>query len=108
MKQSFKINPVIYDWMFWISIAVVVIWMILKAVGIIHSPLWQELLPFAGGLAAIVAYFQRTGASLQKIDHIFNDFHDFKAEVRADFKEIKEELREHDKRLIRIEAKLAA
>lgn len=112
--KRFSINPIVYDWIFWISVAVVVIWMILKAVGIIQSPVWQELLPYAGAFAAVVAYFQKTGAYLQKIDYIGQDIHDSKLEMREfrdkteiKFEEVKAELHKHDNRLIRIEAKLA-
>ena len=107
MKLQFKVNPVVYDWVFWISIGVVVVWMILKAVGVIHSPVWQELLPLAGGLAAIIAYSQKTGAYLQKIDHLDQDFHEFRSKAEINFDEIKAELHRYDNRLIRIEAKLA-
>lgn len=79
--------------------------MVLKAIGIIQSPVWQQLLPYAGSLAAIVAYFQKTGRYLEKIDRIGADLHNFKAEMGEFRKEIIGELREHDKRLIRIEAK---
>src|SRR3989344_5715032 len=89
MRQLFsKHNTVIYDWIFWVSIAVIVIWMILKAAGIIDSPVWQELLPFAGAVAAIAAYFQKTGASFQKVDHIVQDLHEFKTEMRDFRKEV--------------------
>ena len=114
MKQAFKVNPIVYDWMFWISVAVVVVWMVLKAVGVIQSPAWQELLPYAGSLAAIVAYFQKSGRYLEKIDHIGIDLHNFKAEMsefrnktEIRFEEVKAQLHKHDNRLIRIEAKLA-
>ncbi|MBI2143491.1 hypothetical protein HYU20_04095 [Candidatus Woesearchaeota archaeon] len=96
-----------YDWIFWISVAVVFVWMVLKAVGIIQPPVWQELLPYAGTFAAVVAYFQKTGRYLEKIDHIGLDLHQFKAEMSEFRKEVVGELREHDKRLIRIEAKLS-
>jgi hypothetical protein len=108
MKEGIsKSDTAIYDWIFWISIAVIVVWMILKAVGVISSPVWQELLPFAGGLAALAAYFQKTGKHLQKIDNIEYDLHEFKTDTKAEFKEIRAELKTHDNRLIRIEAKLA-
>ena len=102
-----KLNPKVYDWVFWISLAVVAIWMILKIFGVIHSPVWQDMLPFAGVIMAIAAYFQKTGASLQKIDHIVQDLHDFKNEMRDFRKEVTAELRIHDNRLIRIETRLA-
>ncbi len=104
--KKFEVNPVIYDWIFWISVCVVAVWMILKAVGVIQSPAWQELLPYAGIFTAIVAYFQKTGRYLEKIDHIGSDLHQFKAEMGEFRKEIVMELRGYDKRLIRIEAKL--
>ncbi len=106
MKKLFKINPIVYDWMFWISIAVIAVWIVLKAVGVIHSPVWQELLPI-GGLIAVVAYFQKTGRYFQKIDRIDQDFHEFRNKTEIRFDEVKAELHKHDNRLIRIEAKLA-
>ncbi|MBI2175737.1 hypothetical protein HYU40_00085 [Candidatus Woesearchaeota archaeon] len=105
--KRFSISPIVYDWIFWISIGVVVVWMILKATGIIHSPIWQELLPFAGGLAAIVSYFQKTGRYLEKIDHLDRDFHEFRSKADIRFDEVKADLHKYDNRLIRIEARLS-
>ncbi|MBI2140966.1 hypothetical protein HYU16_00930 [Candidatus Woesearchaeota archaeon] len=105
--KRFSINPIVYDWIFWISVTVVVVWMVLKAAGIIQSPAWQVLLPYAGSLVAVVAYFQKTGRQLQKIDHLDRDFHEFRSKAELRFDEIKDGLHKHDNRLIRIEAKLA-
>lgn len=105
--KKFEVNPVVYDWVFWVSIAVVVLWMILKIVGVIHSPVWQEMLPIAGGAAAIVAYALKAGRYLEKIDHIKTDLHNFKSDMSDFRKEVIGELREHDRRLVRIEAKLS-
>lgn len=97
----------VYDWIFWISIGVIVVWMILKAAGIIQSPQWQELLPFAGAVAAIAAYFQKSGAFFQRVDHIADDLHTFKSETKAELREISGRLKQHDEKFIRIETKLS-
>ena len=113
-----KIPVKVYDWIYWISIVVVLLWMVLKATGVINSPVWQELLPFAGGVVAVIAYFQKVGRSLQKIEHMDSDLREFKAEIKADLrdfkfefkdfrKEVTGELHQHNTRLMRIEAKLA-
>ena len=112
--KEFKVNTVVYDWIFWISIGVIVAWMILKVVGVFHSPVWQEMLPIAGGVAAVIAYSQKTGRYLERIDHIDKnltefklEMHDFRNKTETKFDEVRADLHKHDNRLIRIEAKLA-
>jgi hypothetical protein len=101
MELFSKHNTVIYDWIFWISLLVTALWFVLKIAGVIKSPFWIEVIPVAGVVFAAGTFFQ-------KVEHIATDLHEFKSETKSDFKEIRAELKEHDRRLIRIEEKLCA
>ena len=52
MEETFKIKKLIDKETiitFWVSIVcqiILVIWIILKFAGVIHSPLWQEMIPY--------------------------------------------------------------
>lgn len=54
-----RIPSKVYDWIFLTSLAFIAVWMVLKAVGIINSPAWQELLPFAGAIFGAGAFYQK-------------------------------------------------
>jgi len=44
----------IWDYLIWIGIALILIWAILKSIGIINSPIWLEMIPYYGiGISAI-------------------------------------------------------
>ena len=87
--KKFKVNPVIYDWGFWISLIITGLWFVLKIAGVIKTPLWLELIPVAGIIFSIGIFFQ-------KFEQMSEDLH-----------ELKKAFKEHDARLVRIEAKLA-
>ena len=56
MKKD-VIKNIILDALYWGSLLVVVVWIILKLVGVIQSPLWQELIPFAALVVPFVIPF---------------------------------------------------
>ena len=96
-----KHNTAIYDWLFWLSLVVTGVWFALKIAGVINTPFWVEFIPVASIIFG-------AGILFQKVEHIGEDLHDFKTEMREFRKEVVTELKVYDKRLIGIEAKLTA
>lgn len=86
----------IKDIIFWLCLAVIFVWIILKAAGIIHSPAWIEVIPYASAIFG-------AGIAFQILRELRNDL----KETRFNLKEINIELKEIDKRLIRVETSLA-
>ena len=75
-----KVPSRVYDWIFLASLAFIAVWMALKAVGIINSPAWQELLPFAVAIFGAGAFYQKMREMeydikgiKRKISHIDSD-----------------------------------
>lgn len=75
----------IYDLIFWTSMIVILVWIILKAVGIINTPVVIQLIPYAGGIFAFGVFFQ-----------VIKDLKD-------QMKEVKDDLKQINKRLIHVE-----
>jgi len=57
----------IWDILFWVALAILSIWLVLKLTGIIQTPVWQDLLPL--GFSAILLLLSAWG-KLSKIDNI--------------------------------------
>lgn len=79
----------------WAGISIMAIWVILKMIGIIHSPVWVEMIPYAGGIF--------TGGIAFKI---LIDLSRRTNILESDVKEIKKETHIIDKRMILVESKL--
>ncbi len=75
----------IYDLLFWSSMGVIIIWMILKATGVINTPVFVQLIPYAGGIFAFGVFFEM--------------MRDFKNEIKS-IKEDTKELRRTDQSLV--------
>ncbi|MAG16275.1 hypothetical protein CMO88_04395 [Candidatus Woesearchaeota archaeon] len=58
MKKRERDLTWLYVTMFWTSWAIVAIWIVLKAIGVINSPVWQELVPFVGIIFGAGVFFQ--------------------------------------------------
>jgi len=71
----------VYDWIFWMSLSVVFIWMVLKAIGIINTPEWQELVPLAGAIFAGGAFYQKVNTMEKKLEHIDKDTNQLKLDM---------------------------
>lgn len=54
---------------FYISMTVVIGWVILKITGVIQSPLYQELIPFVGFIAALFSLGFSFGKPLGRIEN---------------------------------------
>ncbi|MEM4263746.1 MAG: hypothetical protein QW666_02515 [Candidatus Woesearchaeota archaeon] len=48
----------IYDIIFWTSLGIVAIWVFLKMIGVIHSPVWIQMVPYAGAIFAAGVFYQ--------------------------------------------------
>jgi hypothetical protein len=51
-------KTLIYSWIFWISIGVIVVWIILKAYSIINTPTFVQFIPYIGAIFAAGSIFQ--------------------------------------------------
>ncbi len=89
----------------WLGIVVTLVWAILKTVGYIHSPPWQESLPFFALALTIIGgiyHFGRTMGDIQRtLWYIKLDIKTLKGDVKElqqDMKEVKTDIKElrHD------------
>jgi hypothetical protein len=95
------------DLIMWILLGTMAFWAVAKLFGWINTPLLIEVYPVIAAtvfgfnllykLARLMARFERMEDDLHSLKHEFIEFR----------KEVTAELREHDRMLIRIEAKLA-
>lgn len=65
-------------------------------------PEWVTAIPVIGAIVTIVGISIQVGKILQKLDYVITEVH----ELKKDGKEIKIELKDHDKRLAVLEAKI--
>ena len=97
--QKIEFKHKIYATIYWTSLALILLWYILKSIGIIQTPLWIELLPFAIAVFGAGAFIQRICNSivnLQKdliilktdfltlngrVGHLESDMHYIKAKL---------------------------
>lgn len=66
-------------WIFWISIIMMAIWIIIKILGLIQTPLLFEIFPTISGFLALISMgimigsnFQKTNFTLKKINRMEN------------------------------------
>lgn len=64
----------IYAIIFWTSLLVILVWVILKMIGVINSPVWIQLIPYFSAVFAAGAFFQ-------SINSIKLDVSDLKARM---------------------------
>ena len=89
------------DWSvaFWLGILTVFLWLLAKAVGLIHTPWYIEVIPYIGGLIALGAIVKEIGKYAQKIDTLVYEV----KEIRLDMKDLRLRSENHENRLIRLE-----
>ncbi len=94
-----KVNwDMITYWLgFGIGMVILIVWIIAKLLGIIHSPVWVEMLPLIGIGMTIGTIGVKTGRKLEKLDLVY-------AKVLQHDKQL-EQIRES---LLRIEHKMDA
>ena len=74
-----KIN--IWDIIAWLALAFIVVWLLLKTLGIINTPLWLEYSPLYA--AAYIAGWQ-----IHKLDSVAKEVHELKNFKNATINEI--------------------
>jgi len=52
----------VYDIIFWVSMLVIVVWIILKMIGVINSPVWMQMIPYMSIVFAAGAFYQSINA----------------------------------------------
>lgn len=82
-------------WAGWVALGITTVWIILKAMGVISSPIWVEMIPYAG----IVFW---AGVTYQKVAALTTEM----AEVKSDLKSVDRRLTNVETRVINVESKL--
>jgi len=76
------------DFILYLSLIILAIWILGKMFGIIHSPVWVEYIPYAAGLMG-------AGAFLEMVKR-----------MGKDLKEVSQKVSDIDSRVIRVEARM--
>ena len=98
-----------YEIIFWISMSTVLVWMILKGVGIINTPVFVQLIPYAGGVFAFGVFFQMVKGLKDEVKEVKVDVRDLKSEmshVKIDVSQIKTRLGHVENGLSHVENRL--
>ncbi|MEK6807459.1 MAG: hypothetical protein AABX75_00355 [Nanoarchaeota archaeon] len=62
----------------WLGVAIIIVWIILKAAGVIHSPPWQELAPYFGAAVAfggMISTIKQHGDDISDLKHEIKEVH---------------------------------
>ena len=109
MQNNIKIENRISFWqiVFYISMSILTLWLILKVTGVIGTPLWLELgVPIASAIASIFALYQNI---LEKISTLAVGLATLTVKVDhldRDLEGLKNKMDSLDKRMLMIESKL--
>mgnify|MGYP001614708032 CR=1 FL=1 len=92
-----------FNWMilFWIGIITLFIWLVLKEFGYINTPDLIRIIPYLGGLIALVGLIKNFGGFEAKLEMLIIDVKD----IKSDIKEIKLDIHSLDKRVTLLEAR---
>ena len=98
MREKSEFRNRIYAIIYWTSLAMILLWYILKSTGVIGTPLWLELLPVAFAIFGAGAFMQRINSGIETLktdvsslkkdfsilnvrtDHLEQDMHYVKAQ----------------------------
>ncbi len=70
------------DVLIWLGMLIIALWAIGKATGLIHSPVWSDMIPVFGALVTIAGISLKIGRILQKLDTVIDDVGDIKIELK--------------------------
>ncbi len=99
-----KLN--IYDYLFYLSLIVITVWLILKSIGIIQTPFWLEYgVPVGGVVIAALTLYQNLLDKIgnlsinlsilnTKFSHLDKEVKDFRTEIKEEISDIKENISE--------------
>ncbi len=98
-----KININI-DWsvVFWLGLITTFLWLLAKAVGLIHTLWYVEAIPYVGGMITIFAIVKELGKYVQKIDGVFLDIKAMKVELKG----LRQDVSNLDKRVAVLETRI--
>ena len=88
----------IWDIIFWIAMAVLIIYIIAKLTGLINTPDWVNLIPLITIVFIMGAFYQKVLSFISRM-HIRTDYFKNNTDNINNNIEIKKELSKHDKRL---------
>jgi hypothetical protein len=71
----------IWDIIAWIVLGGILLWLVLKVLGVIHTPLWLEYAPLFGAVYL-------AGWHIHKLDNVAKEVHDLKRFKEATVNEI--------------------
>ena len=98
MKDYSKLYAII----FWLSLLSILVWLILKVLGIINTPLWLELFPLFSAIFGAGAFFQMSfdmRKRLSKLENRTEKIASGLTTVEFDIKYIKKEMQNLGKEL---------
>lgn len=101
---SLSMQKKIINWtiIFWISVSVVFLWLLAKALGFINTPLIIEAIPYVGSFVALLASAKKLGEYAQQLTRAIADI----AEIKGDMQGLRKDVHRLDKRLSIVETKL--
>src|SRR3989344_3426704 len=85
-----------------IGALILLVWSILKLIGVINTPLLLQLIPYVTGFAVLAGFAAAAGKSLQKMEYFGKDLD----QVKVDLREMRLDLRDFEKDVARVKAKL--
>ena len=91
------------DWniVFWIGVTIIFLYFMAKEFGLIHSPVYIEMLPYLGAFITLLALAKKFGVFETQLLMIVNEL----SSMKEDISNIKRELHSVDKRLLILEHK---
>jgi|SRR3989344_1081690 len=89
--------------LFWLGIAIIIIWILAKKAGLFNTPLIIEVIPYFGGLVTILAVVKEFGKMINKLDNVVLDVKDIKIEI----KDIRTDIHSLDKRVLILDGRVA-
>ena len=106
--KKFEIN---WRIVFWVSITILFLWLLAKALGFIHTPFIIETILYATGFATIIAIIKEIEKYAQKLETVIIDIKDIKfdiKDVKNEIKEVRNDIHNLDKRVAVLETKIVA
>lgn len=68
-----KIERSIWDYLFYFFLSILTLWLILKVIGVIQTPIWLEYgVSIGSAIGAIAAFFQGINKKFDKVDNRFD------------------------------------
>ena len=59
----------VWDILLWLGAIIILVWAFLKAFGIIHSPVWVEMIPYIGGGLSLLGGAYQLGKIMHRVEN---------------------------------------